>query len=174
MVRRSAPVGVLLVSRTYVGSSEPPRTACSVCVASSFVVGFATSGRAVRAADPVLRCHGFSPWRLWPRCVVRRGVGGAWLSLGAPPSLPLTPRALRLEEPHRTSRPLTPYVAPAVLAREIHPSRSPLHVPTCVRSRSITTGTRLSYAAVGLGATAIRKPERLPSARCSILRSNEA
>lgn len=174
MVRRSAPVWRAPGEPSKVGSSEPPRTACSVCMASSFVVGFATSGRAVRAADPVLRCHGFSPWRLWPRCVVRRGVGGAWLSLGAPPSLPLTPRALRLKEPHRTSRPLTPYVAPAVLAREIHLSRSPPRIPTCVGLRNLSTSTRLSYAAVGLGATAIRKPERLPSARCSTLRSNEA
>jgi len=45
---------------------------------------------------------------------------------------------------------------------------------TFVGPRSFSTRTRLSYAAVGLGATAIRKPERLPSTRCPILRSGEA
>jgi hypothetical protein len=41
----------------------------------------------------------------------------------------LTPRALRLEEPHRTSRPLTSSVAQVVLAREFHLSRSPPRAP---------------------------------------------
>jgi hypothetical protein len=64
---------------------------------------FQGMGRAVRAGDVVPGCHGFSPWQLRSRSSGRARWrvrdGPRWLS---------TPCALRLREPHLTTRSLTP------------------------------------------------------------------
>jgi hypothetical protein len=165
-----------MVDRAYNSSpNEPPRFACGWSVASPSVVRFVAnrsrgSRRRSRASTPRFLAMAASasicrPVQRGRRMAFARRASASWL---------LTRCALRLNEPHRTSRPLTSSVARAVLAREIHLSRSPLRIPTCVRLRNFSTGTRLSYAAVGLGATAIRRPGRLPSARCPTLRLGEA
>jgi len=46
---------------------EPPRPCLRHGVASSLIVGSRWEGRAVRAADPVAGCLGFSPRQLWLR-----------------------------------------------------------------------------------------------------------
>jgi hypothetical protein len=155
--------------------NEPPRFACGWSVASPSVVSFVAyrssgSRRRSRAPTPQFLamaasasiCRSAQRGR---RMAFARRASASWL---------LTRCALRLNEPHRTSRPLTSSVARAVLAREFHLSRSPPRPRTCVRMRSSTTRAKPSYAAVGLGATAIRRLGRLPSARYPTLRLGEA
>ena len=164
-----------MMDRAMPGPNEPPRAACGRSVASPSVVSFVAyrsrgSRRRSRASTPRFLAVAASasicrPAQRGRRMAFARRASASWL---------LTPCAFRLKEPHRTSRPLTPSVAQVVLAREFHLSRSPLHAPDLRQDAKLNHPRQIFVRRRRVRATAIRGPERLPSARCPTLRLDEA
>jgi hypothetical protein len=82
---------VALPGSAYSADASPAHAACGARVASSSDVDSRPTGRAVRAAVPASRCHGFSPWQLRSH------------SLGAVRSPPLVSRLALTADPLRPS-----------------------------------------------------------------------
>jgi hypothetical protein len=93
------------------------------------------------------------------------GKGPRWL---------LTPCALRLREPHLTTRSLTPSVAAAVLPQELHLSRSPPRCPSFVGRLGFPQRPGPDLLPRRLERERLTDPGRLPPARSPTLRSRDA